>query len=475
MGVIGSWEKMKYHIEVKWQDNISFIITKVRLYYYFTSKLNGLRFKEPIILDHHFNEIIHELEYSSDHYFITGKAGTGKSTLLTLFRNTTKKRVVVLAPTGVAALHVKGQTIHSFFGFAPKLMDSSEIKKKNNKKIYHLVETIIIDEISMVRADILDHIDKFLRIHRNSTEPFGGVQMLFFGDLFQLPPVVATAFEKNYFQSYYESPYFFHSKVMTNRDLNLRYIELTNVYRQEEKRFINLLDSIRSNELDWDDLSFLNERFDPDFVFQPGYITLTARNAKADQINRRQLAKIAEPEFSYPAKIEGMFDPRLYPTDAILKLKIGAQVMLLKNDPMRRYVNGTIGIVETLTDKNVGISVKDETNKKHFIELEKGVWELLKYKNRSSQDQGIEAEVVGTFYQFPIRLAWAVTIHKSQGKTFEQVIIDMGKGAFEHGQTYVALSRCKTLEGVQLNQPIEMKDILVDPRIIDFYEDCARI
>ncbi len=430
--------------------------------------------KNPILLNENFNAILDELEKSQEHYFITGKAGTGKSTLLQLFRKSSRKKIAVLAPTGVAALNVRGQTIHSFFAFPPKLMDSRSIKKRKNRRLYKNLETIIIDEISMVRADILDHIDAFLRLNREIEEPFGGIQMIFFGDLFQLPPVVATQFEKHFFRTTYESPYFFNAKIIDQSAIELRYIEMTKVFRQEERGFIRLLDNIRQGTCDYDDLEYLNSRTNPHFQRNEGYITLCSLNAIADRINKTELSKIEKDAYSYQARIDGLFEPRLYPTDFSLNLKIGAQVMLLKNDQGKRFVNGSIAIIETLTMDNVGISLLDESGKRQFIELEKANWEILKYKVSAENPSEINTEVVGIFNQFPIKLAWAVTIHKSQGKTFENVIIDLGTGAFEHGQTYVALSRCKTFEGIILSKPIQMKDIWVDPLVIDFYDNKIR-
>ena len=416
--------------------------------------------------------MLNELETEHSHYFITGKAGTGKSTLLQLFRKTTKKKIAVLAPTGVAALNVKGQTIHSFFGFPPKLMDKTEIIPRKFRKLYLSLDAIIIDEVSMVRADIIDNIDQFLKINRRNNAPFGGVQMIFFGDLFQLPPVVATAYEKQYFRQYYQSPYFFDAHIFHELAREkVIFLELSKVYRQEQRSFIRLLDLIRLNEMDYDDLDYLNQRYIKDFQKQPGYITLCARNATADQINQVELQSIKQPIFQYRAKIEGSFDPRLFPTDLSLSLKVGAQVMIIKNDPGRKYVNGTLAIVETLSDHSIGISFQDASGKKELVDLTTTRWEVIKYRYNPQSTIKIESDVIGTFEQFPLKLAWAVTIHKSQGKTFDKVIVDLGAGAFEHGQTYVALSRCRTLEGIILSKPLRPQDIMVDPTVTHFYHD----
>ncbi|MEZ4948904.1 MAG: DEAD/DEAH box helicase [Saprospiraceae bacterium] len=423
---------------------------------------------QPLELNSAFQEALNLLEKSNSSIFITGRAGTGKSTLLRLFRTTTKKKLVVLAPTGVAALNVKGQTIHSFFGFPGRPLSSRDIKKVRNKKLYENLEVIVIDEISMVRADLLDNIDQFLKINRNNPDPFGGVQMVFFGDLFQLPPVVASDVEAMLFNNFYESPYFFSAHIF-DTGFELQMLELHKVYRQDNRYFLRLLDAIRTNRMDYEDLEELNERYAPDFDSEENYITLSPRNNKVDAINTRQLAALEGKEEVFFADIKGNFDPRLYPTEQALKLKIGAQVMFIKNDPERQYVNGTIGKVVDFGKDNVKVEVKED-GKSKVLEVGKLDWEILKFVQAKEDEKSIDSEVIGTFSQIPLRLAWAITIHKSQGKTFERVIIDMGKGAFEHGQTYVALSRCKTLEGVILNQPIQMKDILTDFRIVEFYE-----
>ncbi len=427
----------------------------------------------PFKLDTHFNDILNQLERSNDHHYITGKAGTGKSTLLNIFRKTSKKQIVVLAPTGVAALNVKGQTIHSFFGFPPKLMDPTEIRKRRRRKLYQKIQTLIIDEISMVRADIFDHIDLFLRKNREDNRPFGGVQVIIFGDLFQLPPVVATPFEKNYFKEKYETPYFFSAKVF-QQGFVLRIIEMTRIFRQEERAFIRLLDTIRNNLADYDDLEYLNTRYQQPLMSEKLYITLSARNWKVNQINKQELAKIERPAFQYPATIHGQFDPKLYPADLILNLKVGAQVMLLKNDPGKKYVNGTLGEIALLDNDQIGVSIRNSDGNKELIGIEKSSWEIVKYTLSGEDNPVITTETIGVFIQYPIKLAWAITIHKSQGKTFEHVIIDLDQGAFAHGQTYVALSRCTTMEGIILPQRIRPQDIIVDPRIIEFHDQYLR-
>jgi ATP-dependent DNA helicase PIF1 len=418
-------------------------------------------------LSHEFQYVLDSLEKTRNNMFITGRAGTGKSTLLQLFRKTSRKKVVVLAPTGIAALNVGGQTIHSFFNFPARLLMGADIKKRRKRKMYKNLEMLIIDEISMVRADLLDAIDLFLRKNRENNQPFGGVQMVFFGDLFQLPPVVATEQEKHLFHSFYPSPYFFSAEVFAN-GFELEMVELRQTYRQTSRHFLRLLDAVRTNTVDYDDLEDLNERYLPQFESSDYYVTLSARNATVDLINRRELQELAGPEHLFQAGIKGDFNPRLFPTDAVLRLRPGAQVMFVKNDPKRQFVNGTVGKVYELDEETIKVSIEQEDGRLKIIEVEPMSWEILKYSLK--EDGDIDTEVAGSFEQYPLRLAWAITIHKSQGKTFDKVIIEMGRGAFEHGQTYVALSRCRTLDGIVLKHRLRFQDILVDERIVDFYE-----
>lgn len=425
--------------------------------------------KKPLELSDEFRYILDEIEKTNNNLFVTGKAGTGKSTLLQLFKNTTKKRTVVVAPTGIAALNVGGQTIHSFFGFGPRLMQKHEIKKRWQKKLYENIEVLIVDEVSMVRADIMDNMDYFLRLNRDSNKPFGGVQVVLFGDLFQLPPVVSSPEEQLYFQTTYKGPYFFYAHLFDKQDFTLDLIELRKIYRQEERHFIRLLDTVRTNRMDYEDLDDLNERYEPDFETEEGYITLTTRNVIADQINERELTKIAEPTFMFTAKIEGNFDPKNFPTDSLLQLKKDAQVMFIKNDAERRYVNGTIGKIVSLTDEKIEVELTEKDESTKIVEVTLASWEMLRYKISEKDPNQLEAEVVGSFKQYPLKMAWAITIHKSQGKTFDKVVIDLGRGAFEHGQTYVALSRCRSLKGIVLKQKIRPQDVMTDERIVEYY------
>lgn len=410
------------------------------------------------------------LENMRDCVFITGKAGTGKSTLLKYFVANTKKQVVVLAFTGVAALNVGGETIHSFFKFPPRPIMDDDIRERSNREVYKLIDTIVIDEISMVRADLLDAIDKFMRINgRDISKPFGGIQVVFFGDLFQLSPIVSGTEESQYISSLYKSPWFFDANVMKSHPYKL--IELTKVYRQKDASFIALLDSIRTGSFDNSHLNQLNQRFQVRQL-QNGStpnITLTSTNNLAAQINEAKLNQLVSPEFTYLGTIEGDFPKKALPTDTVLKFKQGAQVMFVKNDLSRRWVNGTIGKVYSLDKDSIHVEITENgTQSIYPVGIEK--WEILKYKFDSISHR-LDTEVVGAFTQYPLRLAWAVTIHKSQGLTFDSVVIDLGYGAFAYGQTYVALSRCTSYEGISLKKRIGRSDVRVDSEVNRYFSN----
>lgn len=421
----------------------------------------------PIELSSDFNYVLDKIENTKESVFVTGRAGTGKSTLLQIFRNTTEKNVVVLAPTGVAALNVKGQTIHSFFGFPPKLLDPSQIRKRKNRALFKKIEVLIIDEISMVRADLLDNIDHAMRINRGSYEPFGGVQVVFFGDLFQLPPVVSSDIEAQIFKTKYPTPFFFSAKVIS-QGFEFETIELQKVYRQESKSFLKLLEAIRLNRLDYDDFQMLNARYTSINHTGSNIITLTATNHKAQAINQKKLAEIEAEETIYLSKTTGEYGNNYLPADECLRLKVHAQVMFVRNDPDKQFVNGTLGVVQELSPSAIKVLI-DDSDGIRTIELAPAKWEMIRYEIDEKDAEKIAAKTIGTFEQFPIKLAWAITIHKSQGKTFDHVIIDLGRGAFEHGQTYVALSRCRTLDGIFLKQPVKQKDIIIDEKIVEYY------
>ncbi len=434
------------------------------------TKRNELINAIPLNLSEDYRYALDRMEYSSDCLFVTGRAGTGKSTLLQLFAQTTRKRIVVLAPTGIAALNVNGQTIHSFFGFPPKMLSKSDIRKHRNYKLFQNIDVIIIDEISMVRVEMMDNIDYFLRINKGVNQPFGGTQMIFFGDLFQLPPVVSSKIEYEYIVSNYESQYFFSAHVFQD-DNDFEMIELSEVYRQDERHFINLLDNIRLNEADEYDLMDLNERYQENIENTDFLITLSSRNSIVNDINNRKLSELKAPEYRYLAQVTGNFSPAAFPAELILKVKLGAQVMFVKNDPEKRFVNGTLGIISAIDDHEIVVDISNKDENKTSIKVPKLNWEIQKYNIKEDK---IETEVIGTFDQYPLKLAWAITIHKSQGKTFDNVIIDMGSGAFEYGQTYVALSRCRTLDGIILKKRITPRDILIDDKIVEYYTNKKR-
>lgn len=436
-----------------------------------------MQLKTPLVLSDDFKYALDLIEKSKTSLFLTGKAGTGKSTLLSLFKTTTRKKMAILAPTGVAALNVSGQTIHSFFGFPPRILTAQEAGKKTTRKdllrLYKNLEVLVIDEISMVRADILDGIDIFLRRNRENHQPFGGVQMIFVGDLFQLPPVVTNdPVERSYFQDYYNSPYFFSANVLQDGQFQMEHLELRKVYRQDSRHFLRLLEAVRLKNVDFDDLEDLNERFDPSFSETEGYITLCARNATAERINNNEIQRLLTPKFTYLADVKGLFDPSMYPTEAAMVLRKGAQVMFIKNDSEKNYVNGTIGTIAEISDERIVVKTTDNTGRSILVTVVKSEWEILRYKADISGN--IEAEAIGSFVQYPLKLAWAITIHKSQGKTFDKVLLDLGGGAFEHGQLYVALSRCRTLEGIVLRQPIKESDSITDERIVEYYDRAFR-
>jgi len=435
----------------------------------------------PIELNEQFEAALRCMNSSNRSIFITGNAGTGKSTLLKHFRETTKKKVVVLAPTGVSALNVNGQTIHSFFGFPPSITPEKVHLEKGSQtllKILTHLDVMVIDEVSMVRADLMDCIDEALRHFLKTSEPFGGVQMVFIGDLHQLPPVVVGPEEQERFKTEYASPYFFDAKVFQNTHFD--FLTLEKIYRQKDRTFINLLNKVRNNTVSTGDLNSLNSRVlaDPAAFHSTdhSYITLTSTNKAADEINALRLARLSAWQQVYAAEWTGEFETRNHPTLANLELKEGAQVMMLNNDMEGRWVNGSIGkIVKTEFDLGAGedvlhILLEGETEP---VMVEPYTWELHKYHWDSEKNE-LEMDTTGTFRQYPLKLAWAITIHKSQGKTFDKVVVDIGNGAFAHGQVYVALSRCRSMEGLILQRPILARHIWSNRRIDLFHAKMLR-
>ena len=428
------------------------------------------KIKQPTIdLNEQFQRALDIMEHTNKSVFITGRAGTGKSTLLSYFRHVTKKKVVVLAPTGVAALNVKGQTIHSFFKFKPDVT-LEKIKRlrrqSGNASIYKELEAIVIDEISMVRADLLDCVDMFLRLHGpKRNKPFGGIQMIFVGDLYQLPPVVKGD-EKGIFSSAYETAYFFSAHVFDH--LEPEFIELEKIYRQHDERFISLLNTIRNKSVTEEGLELLNQRYLPEYEppLKDFYIHLTTTNELADRINNKQLEKLKGKAYIFKGTIQGEFGRGYLPTAIELRVKIGAQIMMLNNDADGRWVNGTIGKIIAIKNEKSGEPViAARLSSGEEVEITPYEWEIFRF---FIEDGQLQSEVIGTFTQYPIMLAWAVTIHKGQGKTFEKVIIDIGRGTFAHGQMYVALSRCTTLDGIILKKPIHKNHIWMDHKIVNF-------
>ncbi|MFZ4521912.1 MAG: HRDC domain-containing protein [Bacteroidales bacterium] len=446
-------------------------------------------------MDHRQNEQLllatEFVQYTNKNIFLTGKAGTGKTTFLHNLKKITPKRMVVVAPTGVAAINAGGVTIHSFFqlSFSPALPDRDQSRGHDPKaegfqrkfsrekiRLLKCIDLLVIDEVSMVRADILDAIDEVLRKYRNRYKPFGGVQLLMIGDLHQLSPVVKEA-EWNILRNYYPSAYFFDSHAL--KKTNPVTIELKEIFRQSDETFIRLLNKVRENRMDQETVAQLNSRYNPGFSPEhtpgkpetDGYITLTTHNASAMEMNQSKLNQLNGKTFSFSAEIDGNFPPHDFPTEEVLNLKMDAQVMFIKNDPSqeKQFYNGKIGKITRITDDTIFVKCPDERDE---IEVTPLKWENIKYSLEETTKE-IREEIAGSFTQIPLKLAWAITIHKSQGLTFDRVIIDAG-AAFAFGQVYVALSRCRTFEGIVLSTPISVSGIKTDSLVMNFSSDSQR-
>ena len=413
------------------------------------------------------------IEKTDRNLFVTGKAGTGKTTFLRKIKDESLKRMVVVAPTGVAAINAKGVTIHSFFQmpFGPilpnQISNTSRQQRKFSKTKIDIIKSldlIIIDEVSMVRADLLDGIDQVMRKYKNRNKVFGGAQILMIGDLQQLAPVVKPN-EWSLLQHHYDTVYFFSAKAYLAA--NVVSIELQHIYRQKNQSFINILNEIRNNNLSEESVTLLNKRYDPNFSAneEEGYITLTTHNHRAIAINKTELEKLPQKNSFFKADVSGKFNEKTFPNDESLALKVGAQVMFIKNDttPEKRYFNGKIGIITDISKKSVSVQCPNETD---TIVAERATWEQITY-SIDEKTKEIKEEITGSFSQIPLRLAWAITIHKSQGLTFDKAIID-AEASFAHGQTYVALSRCTSLEGIVLKTKIHPNAIVNDIKIGTF-------
>jgi ATP-dependent DNA helicase PIF1 len=410
-----------------------------------------------------YREVATRIERAAGGVFLTGRAGTGKTTFLKAFLDATDLKAAVVAPSGIAALNAGGQTIHSLFKLPPAMIQPQDVRRVRDGRMLKALDLLVIDEISMVRSDVMDAIDRSMRLHRGVAQPFGGVRLLCVGDSAQLPPVV-RADEQETLVSWFGGPYFFDAPSVKAMDWMA--IELQQVFRQSETRFLDLLDRMRRGKPTREDAELLDERVvgePPPFDSEggEGAIVLTTTNEAARRINDLEMARLSGAEATYGAKVEGQFDERIFPTDSDLVLRVGARVMILRNDPDKRWVNGTLGTVVDLGKTSVFVRIGRSTH-----EIEPVEWERFVYE--PDDKNAPQRKTVGVFRQIPLRPAWALTVHKAQGLTFDAVHVDFGRGAFAHGQTYVALSRCRTLGGLTLSRHLRRNDVLVDDAAFAF-------
>lgn len=420
--------------------------------------------KPSVTLNEESQAILNLLETTNTNVILTGRAGTGKSTLIQYFRATTAKNVIALAPTGVAAVNVQGQTIHSFCKFRPGVT-LSQVKRLGAQEtaLIRDLDAIVIDEISMVRADLFDCFERFMRLHGpDSSQPFGGVQIIAVGDLYQLPPIISRD-EQEIFSEHYQGPFFFDAHCYQSAEFHK--ITLTQVYRQLDSEFVDILDAIRINEVTDEHLEQINQCWQANYQDDEFTVNLVSTNYMAERINEAKLNLLASTERKYQGALSGDFNEQSLPTQSQLKLKVGAQVMLLNNDSNGRWINGDLAKVIAMDAASIKVVFNDGT----YDDILPYTWERVRFVR--SEDGTLGSQVVGSFTQLPIRLAWAVTIHKGQGQTFDRAVIDFGTGTFAAGQAYVALSRCKSLSGLVLKSRLERRHIFIDPRIKFYLEN----
>jgi len=410
-----------------------------------------------------YREVAERIEKAEGGVFLTGRAGTGKTTFLKAFMDETDLKAAIVAPSGIAALNAGGQTIHSLFKLPPAMIQPQDVRRVREGRMLKTLDLLVIDEISMVRSDLMDAIDRSMRLHRGVPRPFGGVRLLCVGDSAQLPPVVSRE-DEPVLEQWFGGPYFFDAPSV--KSLSWTSIELCQVFRQSDAAFLGLLDRMRRGRPSMEDAELLDSRVvgePPPFSDKDGdgAIVLTTTNEAARRINDLEMARLSGPEASYGAKVEGQFDERIFPTDSDLLLRVGARVMLLRNDADKRWVNGTLATVVDLGKTSVFVRIGGRVH-----EIEPADWERYVYE---PDPEGVpQRKAVGVFRQVPLRPAWALTVHKAQGLTFDAVHVDFGRGAFAHGQTYVALSRCRTLEGLTLSRHLRRTDVRVDDAAFAF-------